>query len=272
MSALPNTPTLDLELDSGWLTIWLNQVEKRNALTDELRDDLHLALGYARGSTDVRGITLRGRGGVFCAGGDLKHFKADFQTTATLEDVRVMSRDAAAIYDAVNSAPQVVLAIVEGAALAGGFGLACCADVVLCEENARFAMTETALGLSPAQIAPFVLQKLGYATGRRLMLTAARFDGREAARLGFADFLGANVAELEDLEQALRKQVLACAPGAVAATKQLIRELPGLPRAEAIEYAAENFAQRMKSAEAIEGISAFFAKSTPSWANQGDAS
>lgn len=270
MNALPNTPTLELELSKGWLTIWLNQIEKRNALTDELREDLHQALGYARATPTVRGITLRGRGGVFCAGGDLKHFKADFQNTASLEDVRVMSRDAAAIYDAVNGAPQVVVAIVEGAALAGGFGLACCADVVLCAEDARFAMTETALGLSPAQIAPFVLQKLGYATGRRLMLTAARFDGREAARLGFADFLGADVAELEQIEAEIRAQVLACAPGAVAATKQLIRELPALPRADAIEYAAENFAQRMKSDEAIEGIGAFFSKATPSWAKGGE--
>src|SRR6185295_13888766 len=128
-------------------------------------------------------------------------------------------------FDAVNTMPQVVIAVVEGAAMAGGFGLACCADVVICDAAAKFAMTETAIGLSPAQISPFVIQKLGYATARRLMLTAARFDGREAQPLGFADFVADGAPTLEAIEQQIRKQVLRCAPGAVAGTKELIRAM-----------------------------------------------
>ncbi len=84
------------------------------------------------------------------------------------------------MFDTVNTMPQVVIAIIEGAAMAGGFGLACCADVVICAPHAKFAMTETPIGPPPAQISPFVIQKLGFATARRLMLTAARFDAREA--------------------------------------------------------------------------------------------
>lgn len=263
---LPDTQTLDLEFDQGWLTIWLNQVEKRNALTDELRADLHAVLDSVRTDSSVRGVTLRGRGGVFCAGGDLKHFQSDFQREASMEDIRAMSRDAAAIFDQVNTAPQVVIALVEGAALAGGFGLACSADLVICARDARFAMTETALGLSPAQIAPFVMQKVGYSTGRRLMLTAARFQGEEALDLGVVDFVGASVENLEEIEVSIKSQVLRCAPGAVAETKKLVREMQGKSRAEIIELAAENFARRMKSDEAIEGIDSFFSKRSPSWA------
>lgn len=265
VTGLPDTRTLELELDQGWLTVWLSQVEKRNALTDELRSDLHAAFDSIRDDESVRGVTMRGRGGVFCAGGDLKHFRSDFQAAAGLEEIKSMSRDAAAIFDDINTAPQVVIALIEGAALAGGFGLACCADVVISAEDARFAMTETMLGLSPAQIAPFVIQKVGYATGRRLMLTAARFDGKEALELGVVDHVGAGVEELEAIEAGIRSQVLRCAPGAIAETKKLIREMQGLGRGATIELAAENFARRMKSAEAIEGIDSFFSKRPPSW-------
>tara|TARA_R110002096_G_scaffold144429_1_gene301357 strand:- start:686 stop:1504 length:819 start_codon:yes stop_codon:yes gene_type:complete len=266
MTSLPNPQTLDLQLENEWLTIWFNQSEKRNALTDELRSDLQTVLTSVRNDRGVRGITLRGRGGVFCAGGDLKHFQSDFQAGASLADIRVMSRDAAAIMDAVNTAPQVVIVLVEGAAMAGGFGIACCGDVVICEDKARFAMTETALGLSPAQIAPFVIQKLGYAVARRLMVTAERFDGSRALALGFADFTAPNVEELEAIEAEIRSRVLRCAPGAIAETKELIRQLPALGREDAIEAAADNFARRMKTDEAKEGISAFFDKRPAKWA------
>ena len=79
MTSFPDVKTLDLEFDTGWLTIWLNQPDKRNALTDELRADLVNVFNAVRDDRSVRGITLRGRGGVFCAGGDLKQFKTEFQ-------------------------------------------------------------------------------------------------------------------------------------------------------------------------------------------------
>ncbi|MEM8548328.1 MAG: enoyl-CoA hydratase/isomerase family protein, partial [Pseudomonadota bacterium] len=127
MPNLPATKTVELEWDNGWLTIWFNQPEKRNALTDEMRDDMLSVLGAVEDQRSVRGITLRGRGGVFCAGGDLKHFQSEFQTQATQDDIRAMSREAAAIMHRIFRAPQVTIAVVEGAAVAGGFGVMCCA-------------------------------------------------------------------------------------------------------------------------------------------------
>ncbi len=270
MTTLPQTDALDLDLTGGWLTIWFDQVDTRNALTDALRTDLQDVLVAVRDNREVRGITLRGKGGVFCAGGDLKTFQGGFQERGDRSEIMEMSRDAARIFDLVNEAPQVVIAFIEGAAMAGGFGLACCADVVICEEDARFAMTETTLGLSPAQIAPFVIQKLGYATARRLMLTAARFKGREAFQLGFADFIAPSTEELQEIEQKLKSQVLTCAPGAVAGTKELIHQLSNLNRQQAIEAAAENFTDRMLSDECREGLAAFFEKRRPKW-SEGNA-
>ncbi len=266
MTGLPTTQTLELELQQGWLTIWFNQPGNRNALSDALVAELAATMKSVRDDREVRGITLRGRGGVFCAGADLKNFKDNFQVSGDREDIITMSKGAAEIFDLVNTAPQVVIVLIEGAAMAGGFGLSCCADAVICERGARFAMTETAIGLSPAQIAPFVIQKLGYATGRRLMLTAARFDGAEAHQLGFADFIADDVAGLEAIEIQLRKQVLGSAPGAIAGTKELLGKIAGKPRDEVIQLAAENFADRMVSGESKEGVASFFEKRKPNWA------
>lgn len=268
MTTLPDTTAIELELKNSWLTVWFNQPDSRNALSAELVSDLIASLEAVKDDRSVRGITLRGRGGVFCAGGDLKSFKAGQQGGQSTDDVIASSKNGAYMFDLVNHMPQVVVVIIEGAAMAGGFGLACCADVVICDANARFAMTETAIGLTPAQISPFVIQKLGYATARRLMLTAARFDGRESADLGFADFIGETVDALEAHELQIRKQVLRCAPGAVADIKALILALPRLSREQAVQAAAENFAGRMASDEGKEGVASFVEKRKPNWVNE----
>ena len=266
MTELPQTDVIDTELSGEWLTIWFNQPEQRNPMTDAMMAEFIAVLEAVRDDRSVRGITVRGRGGVFCAGGDLKTFRDKYQTGAPREDVLAMSRNAASIMDHFNSAPQVTIALVEGAAMAGGFGLMCCADVAIVQSDARFAMTETMIGLTPAQISPFIIQRLGYAAARRLMLTAARFKGEEAVKLGVADYAANNVGDLEAYEAQIRKQVLGCAPGAIAATKDLILKLPGLLREETIAAAAENFTARMTDPEAVEGIASFFEKRKPNWA------
>lgn len=265
MGQLPTTTAIECELQSGWLTIWFNQPESRNALGQELTTDLMRVLESVHDDRSVRGVTLRGRGGVFCAGGDLKAFRSSQEQGASRDAIVENSKRGAAMFDRVNTMPQVVVALIEGAAMAGGFGLACCADVVVCEAGAKFAMTETAIGLTPAQISPFVIQKLGYATARRLMLTAARFDGREAAALGFADHVVEGVDGLDAVEMAIRKRVLACAPGAVADLKALLRALPGLDRSGEIQTAAQNFADRVLSDEGREGVASFLEKRRPNW-------
>ncbi|MEM1050452.1 MAG: enoyl-CoA hydratase-related protein [Pseudomonadota bacterium] len=268
MTDLPKTEALELEHDGGWLTIWFNQPEKRNPLTGEMTHELQAVLDAVRDDRSVRGITLRGRGGIFCAGGDLKAFKsmAGAEGAEAHADIVALSKSGAAIFQSVNSMPQVVIALVEGAAMAGGLGLACCADVMIVEKEAKFAFTETAIGLTPAQIAPYVLQKVGYAIGRRLMLTAARLNGATATDIGLADQCVDDAAGLSEAEQTIRKQVLQCAPGAVADIKRLILALPQLEGEERVAAAAENFAGRVLSDEGREGLASFLEKRKPEWA------
>mgnify|MGYP003633031004 FL=1 len=268
INELPETTTIDQELDGGWLTLWFNTPENRNALSAALSAELTSVLEAVRPRRDIRGVTLRGRNGIFCSGGDLKSFRTDLQGQGSREAVVEASRQAGALFDAVNTLPQTVIVIVEGAAMAGGLGLVCCADLVIVTADARFALTETTLGIPPAQIARFVVQRLGLSTARRLMLTAARFKGSEAQTLGLADFLAPEASDIAPLEAAIREQVLRCAPQANAVTKALVLATPNTPPDEMTQLAAEGFADCMLGDEAREGIAAFIEKRKPVWAGE----
>jgi isohexenylglutaconyl-CoA hydratase len=137
----------------------------------------------------IRFVVLRGRGGVFCSGGDLKMFRDVFQDGMPREQIVDFNAGFGRIMAAIRALPQLFVAVIEGAAMAGGLGIACLADVVITTADARFALTEVTLGIPPAQITPVVIQRIGAAEARRLLLTAQRFDGGEAQRLGFVHIL-----------------------------------------------------------------------------------
>ena len=269
MLNFPATKSLLLEQDDGWLTIWFNRPETRNALSQELTDELRVVLALVKEQASIRGITLRGKGGFFCAGGDLKAFKANFQGGGqSLDDIHAPSRAAGELFDLVNEMPQVVVTLVEGAAMAGGLGMVCCADVVAVTQDAKFAMTETTLGIPPAQIAPFVVQRLGLSMARRLMLTAARFNGEQAGQYGLADFVVPDADGLNAVEVTVRDQVMRCAPGANAVTKEIVLAMRHLDRADMLTMAANGFSQCMLSNEGREGVASFLEKRKPTWAEK----
>jgi isohexenylglutaconyl-CoA hydratase len=264
--------TLELERQDGWLTLWFNRPEIRNALSAQMVTDLSDALDAIEKEPEIRGVTLRGRGGVFCAGGDLKGFDSVAQDSATeLAAVVKSSRDGGTLFARLNSLPKVVIALVEGAAMAGGLGMVCCADVVAVRSDAQFALTETTLGIPPAQIAPFVVERTGLRTARRLMLTAARFTGADALALGLADFVAEDAAALATIEAELRRQVLRCAPGANAATKELLLATRHLSGPDMLDFAASAFARCLLGEEGREGIAAFLEKRKPAWTIRGPA-
>ncbi|GHF31181.1 isohexenylglutaconyl-CoA hydratase [Kordiimonas sediminis] len=274
MTNLPKTKKLDLDLAGGWLTIWLNSPENRNALSAEMSAELVTVFDAVRNDRSIRGITLRGRNGLFCAGGDLKGMKSTANQDASATERRMaavaLSQQGGELFKSLNTLPQVVIVLVEGAAMAGGLGLVCCADVIAVTHDARFALTETKLGITPAQIAPYIVQRFGQPTARRLMLTGAQFRGSDALTLGLADHVADNAAGLDAYETTIRQQVLACAPGATAVTKKIVLAAPHLKATSMISFAAEKFADCMLSDEAQEGLSAFIEKRNPNWATGGE--
>ncbi len=263
---IPQTRTLETKLAHGWLTIALNRPETRNALSSLMIEDLMAVLENTAGNSNVRGITMRGNGGTFCAGGDLKGFKETFDSdTPDIAAIEASSRRAGELFERINTMPQVVVMLVEGAAMAGGLGMVCAGDIVAVTKDANFALTEVTLGIPPAQIAPFVIGRLGLKTGRRLMLTAARFDGAEAHDIGLADYLVDEADSLGSVEAIVKKSVLRCAPGAIAATKEILLRAPHHGAAEMRDHAAQRFAECLTGDEAREGISAFLEKRRPEW-------
>ncbi len=270
MANLPDTEKLDLEFHHGWMTIWLNSPENRNGLSTELSSELIKTLEEVRDGRTVRGITLRGRGSIFCAGGDLKSFGKALMGGVSHEETVKMNRQGGEMFALINSMPQVVIALVEGAAIAGGLGLMCCADVIAVTQDAKFSLTETKLGIVPAQIAPLIVERVGLPLARRLMLTASQFQGAEAVEIGLADYAASSTFELETIEREIRESVIQCGPNAVAETKALLLASTDLTKEEQMDMAANSFATCMLSDEGREGILSFLNKQTPSWAKLGE--
>ncbi len=257
--------TILTEEEGGWLTIRLNRPDARNAMSEEMVSELTAALEAAAADDDLRGVTLRGEGQVFCAGGDLKGFQSIFQVGNDENAVARANESGGELFTLINELPKFVLILVQGAAMAGGFGMVCAADAVAVTKDAKFALTETTLGIPPAQIAPFVAGRLGLRTTRRLMLSAARFDGEEAQRLGLADYVADDVAGLEAIEAEVRKGVMRCAPGANAITKDILLKTRSLSGADMRAYAGRGFASAMLSDEGREGVASFIEKRKPRW-------
>lgn len=255
--------TIEIIRDSGWATIWLNRPDKRNAMNDAMIDELMATFTALSLDMTVRGVTMRGRGGFFCAGGDLNAFQVYQSDAKTLAETARFNRRIGTMLDAFNHLPKPTLVLVEGAAIAGGLGLMCCADAIATTPDAKFSLTETMIGIPPAQIAPFVVARVGLSTARRIMLTGSRFDGNEAGRLGLADRV---TDDLDRFEADIRKGVMRCAPGANAATKALILGSTTLTRDEALDRAADSFAECLRSDEGREGVASFLEKRKPDWA------
>ena len=207
-------------------------------MTDEAVEDLAAVIDTIKDQRDIRGLTIRGKGGFFCAGGDLKGFNA--MASGATERIDANEPSHRTLLAELNALPQVTVAVIEGAAMAGGLGVACCCDVTIGMSDAKFGFSETRIGITPAQIARYVLQKCGYSTGRRLMVTAARFKGDEAGRLGVLDLVAEDAEALADLENRVKRDVWSVLR-AVAACKGLIIGMPATPDSEKVEFAAMNF-------------------------------
>jgi isohexenylglutaconyl-CoA hydratase len=257
--------------DIFWVT--LHRPETRNALSPEMVAELAHVFIQAAQDDKVRAVVLRGSAGFFCAGGNVGNFQSRLEATDHSEGDPVVNRNRAFghLLQALTALPMPVLAVVEGAALGGGMGLACCADIVLATEDARFALSETGLGLIPAQIAPFVQARVGRRVALRLGLSGERVSGTLAQSLGLVDALATDSEALDALQAQWISRILACGPHANRSLKALLsRDVAGDASLDHglgawLDDAAQRFAQCMRS-EGAEGIAAFRERRVPTWA------
>ena len=261
--------TLLVRRERARLHVTLNRPAVKNALNPTLIGELKSVFEILRDRRDIKVVVLRGAGGTFCAGADLRNMEQSFQAKpkpGEKDPVAVNNRGYGTFLEMVDTTPQVVVAAVEGYAIAGGFGLLCVSDVAICTEDAGFAMSETAIGIVPAQIAPFVAARIGVPQTRHLALTAARFKGPEALRLGIVHHLVKDSAALDARLEELLKQIDRCAPLANALTKAVVMKVGSEPLSSVLDFAADRFAEARRSPEAAEGLRAFAEKRPPRWA------
>ena len=225
-------------------------------MSDALLGDFEVLFSQLRDEPAIRALVLRGSDRVFCAGADLGGRTLRGSTADAHAATVELSLRGARVYNALSTFPKPVIAVIEAA----------CADIVLAGPGASFALSEARLGLVAAQIAPFVVARLGLATTRRLALTGSRFNAEQATNLGLVDELLPDRAELDARLDAILGEIQSCAPAALAATKALLNGLPGLDIVAFSHTAADVFADAVLG-EGAEGIAAFKEKRAPAWAN-----
>ncbi len=262
--ALSDTVILDAS-PSGVAVVMINRPDKKNAFDAEVIAALRQTFETLRDADGVRIVFLRGAGGAFSAGADLEWMRAaaGFSKDENRQDAQALAE----MLLALRELPQFTVALVEGPAFGGGAGLVAACDYAVALSDARFAFSEAKLGLVAATISPHVVSAIGPRRAKSLFATARLFDAAFAEKIGLVDEVAGDVASLEAAMERLSNEIMACAPGAVRASKQLVEDVAGLPiDDELLEETAKLIAERRASDEGKEGVRAFLEKRKPSWA------
>ena len=248
--------------DRGVARITFNRAQKHNAMNAQFITELRRAVAAIAADESVRAVVLTGAGESFCAGGDLGWMK---QQVAKSRAERIAeTRELAAMLAELNGLPKPVIGRVNGAAYGGGIGMISVCDITIAARGARFGLTEVRLGLLPATISPYVVARMGEANARRVFFNSRMFSADEAQTLG----LLSQVVDADALDDAVEREIgyiLNCAPGAVAATKELVAFVTRHWGEDNLIYTADRLADAWETAEGKEGISAFLEKRTPWW-------
>jgi methylglutaconyl-CoA hydratase len=256
-----NYKTLQLDYDSVNATLTLNRPDKRNAISYELIDDLSRALEEVSTST-AHVLILTGAGKAFCSGMDLDNLKSLLGRSSeqNLEDSRTM----AALFRSLYEFPKPTIAAVNGAAIAGGTGLALLCDFTLAVPEAKFGYTEVRIGFVPAIVATFLLRQVGEKIARDLLLTGRIFDGAEALKMGLINEVVPGE-KLLDRARELAAQLAENSPLSLFHTKRLLTEHARAELNSQIETAIRENAGIRESADFREGIESFLEKRKPKW-------
>jgi enoyl-CoA hydratase/carnithine racemase len=239
-------------VDEHIATITLDRPDKRNALTDEMLDQLIAALDVVEANPAIRVLLLRGNGSSFCSGVDLAEKLANRGTGGSVEFVRLVD-----VFERLDAHPNPTIAILQGTSLAGGWELALHCDIRFASPDARFGMPLAKLGLVvPYQAATRLVQIAGIAAATDLLLSAELIDGTRAHHLGLVTHL----AETADLgESAVRhaRKIAALAPLAVREMKRVLRHVAPMPEKAAFHAFDEARRRVTGSADTEEGLRAF---------------
>lgn len=248
--------TIEVIVDTrGIATLTLARPEKHNAMNSQMMAEITAATQALGADDKVRAVILAAQGKSFCAGADLNWMRAQAaqDRAGKITEARLLANMLAGL----NALPKPLIGRVEGNAYGGGIGMMAVCDIVVAVKGARFALTETKLGLIPATIGPFVLRRLSETYARQVFFTAKSFDTDLALRAG----LVSSVCAADEMDAAIEaeiKPILKTAPGAVAQAKALLQQMQGRDVENDIELTVNALADRWETDEAQQRIAAFF--------------
>jgi methylglutaconyl-CoA hydratase len=259
-----NYSTIQLAHDSGVATITLNRPDKRNAISFELIDDLLAALKEVEASNAIV-LILTGAGKAFSSGMDLDNLKSLIGRSPEqhLKDSETMVR----LFRSLYEFPKVTIAAVNGAAIAGGTGLAFLCDFTLAVPEAKFGYTEVRIGFVPAIVSTFLLRQVGEKQARDLLLTGRIIGAEEAAKMGLVNEIVAPeklMAHARELATLLMEN----SPASLRATKKLLSDHSRAELDAQIEAAVRENAAIRTTADFHEGITSFLEKRKPVWSTK----
>lgn len=254
---------VDYQVKDRIAFITMNRPEKRNALNHELVRELKQAFDTAAEDTAAKVIVLRANGEAFCAGADLEYLQRlqKFSYEENLQDSNHLKE----LFLKIYTHPKIVIAQVQGHALAGGCGLATVCDFVVSVPTAKFGYTEVKIGFIPAIVTVFLLRKLGEAKAKEMLLSGELFSADQVLQAGLIN----HVVQVVDLEQHVlqlaKKLVETNSAESMKLTKRMIAEIPSKTIGEALSYATEMNAHARGTDDCKRGIAAFLNKEKLTW-------
>lgn len=247
---------VETAFDRGVLTVTLTDEEHRNTLGSELTRELVDVLDRADADPQVRVVVLTNKGSVFCAGANLS------ERTST--EPRDGNLDPRALFGRFRHSPKPYVGRIAGHCVAGGMGLAAAMDISVAVDHAKFGFTEVRVGVAPAMISVICLPKMRLADAQAAFLRGHRFSAAEAVRIGLIN-AAVPADQLDQEIELIVDDLLAGAPGALAAAKQLTAVVPTLTEDEAFAWTAELSAELFASDQARAGMNAFLQKRPAPW-------
>jgi methylglutaconyl-CoA hydratase len=255
--------TLKLTFKDKIATLTLSRAEKRNAISSQLIDEFLAALQEVEDSP-AQILILAAEGKAFCAGMDLEDLFA--LVTQTAEENHHHSQRIATLFRTLYHFPKTTIAAVNGAAIAGGAGLATLCDFTLASTAASFGYTEVRIGFVPAVVSAFLIRQVGEKHARDLLLTGRIISAEEAYRMGLVSTV-VSPADLQTGAQTLAEQLLENSPASLRATKALLRDYAKEQLDRDIQSGIEANGSIRMSADFEEGVRSFLDKRKPRWSD-----
>jgi methylglutaconyl-CoA hydratase len=258
--------TIELDVSrAGVAVVLMKRPEKRNAMNAQVIEELADCFETLTKNPEARVVILRGAGKVFSAGADLEWMRAaaDYTVSENEEDAYAMAEMLRRLY----GLPQMTIAMVQGAAMAGGCGLVAACDVAVAVSGAKFAFSEVKLGIIPATISPYVIEAIGARWARALFVTGEPFDAEFAKQLRLIHYVAQDETDMEEIVEKLATSVFENSPAAIADAKDLIQAVVGQEIDKDLSHkTARRLAHRRATPQGKEGLAAFLEKRKPNWA------